>query len=225
MMHKKERLRFVENLVRLKKVVSFIIILRQIGCSAATLRRDMKNLHVITSYTHQGQFVTLVDIAKFDDHGIWFYKGIGFSRYRNSLELIMALIGSSKRGVTREALEDILRIQIGQQIQTLLERQELYRVRVGKKYLYLPDELARNKKKRLHVLNIDSVEEYYDNRVSSADLIALLKAVLLTKKIKMDAKHLKQFTQKYVLRIPFKKIEQLLLKYNLTEKKSHRISN
>ena len=43
-------------------------------------------------------------------------------------------------------------------------------------------------------------------------------------KIKIDVKNLKRFAQKYSLKIPLKKVEQLLLKYNLTEKKSHRIS-
>ncbi|MCP4552273.1 MAG: hypothetical protein GY834_09595 [Bacteroidetes bacterium] len=74
------------------------------------------------------------------------------------------------------------------------------------------------------MLNANNVEEYYDAMVSSSDLVALLKAVLVEKKIKINVKNLKRFTQKYSLKIPLTKVEQLLIKYNLTEKKSHRIS-
>jgi len=71
----------------------------------------------------------------------------------------------------------------------------------------------------LRLLNANNIEEYYDAIVSSSDLVALLKAVLVEKKIKIDVKNLKHFTKKYSLKIPLNKIEQLLLKYNLTEKK------
>lgn len=222
MMNKKERLGFVENLIRLKKVISFVAILWQVECSAVTLRRDVGALHAITSYTHQGRFITFEDIAKFDDRGIWFYKGIGFTRYENSLELIRELISASKGGITREQLEDILRIQIGQQIQTLLRRDELYRVKVGKKYIYLSEELAKNKKKRIRLLNTDTIEEHYDARVSSADLIDLLKVVLIEHKIEISLKELKRLARKYSLKIPVKKVEQILLRYDLTKKKRHR---
>ena len=57
-----------------------------------------------TSYTHQGSFVTLKDIPTFNEYGIWFFRGIGFTKYQNSLELIIQLINSSKEGFTREQL-------------------------------------------------------------------------------------------------------------------------
>jgi hypothetical protein len=102
-----------------------------------------------------------------------------------------------------------------------LKRNELFRIKIGNKYIYLPEELAKNQKKRLQLLNANNVEEYYDAMVGFSDLVALLKAVLVEKKIKIDIKNLKRFTQKYSLKIPLKKVEQLLLKYNLAEKKSH----
>jgi len=219
-----ERQIFVENIIRSKKIQTFEQILKQVSCSEATLRRDILRLKGITSFTHQGRFVTLEDIPKFDKNGIWFYRKVGFTKYRNSLELIVHLINNSKEGMNREQIQEILKIQIFQQIQTLLKRNELYRCKIGNKYIYLPEELARNQKTRLRLLSANNVEEYYDAMVSSSDLVALLKAVLVENKIKIDVKNLKRIAQKYSLRIPLKKVEQLLLKYNLTEKKSHRIS-
>lgn len=214
-----ERQIFVENIIRSKKIQTFEQILKQVSCSEATLRRDVRRIKGITSFTHQGRFVTLKDIPKFDKNGIWFHRKVGFTKYKNSLELIVHLINSSKEGLNREQIQEIIKIQIFQQIQTLLKRNELYRCKIGKKYIYLPEELAMNQKTRLRLLSANNVEDYYDAMVSFSDLVALLKAVLIEKKIKIDVKNLKRFAQKYSLTIPLKKVEQLLLKYNLTEKK------
>jgi DeoR/GlpR family transcriptional regulator of sugar metabolism len=214
-----ERRNVVENIIRSKKIQTFEQILKQVNCSEVTLRRDIRWMKGITSYTHQGRFVTLEDIPEFDHNDIWFYNNIGFTKFKNSLELIVHLINHSKEGLTREQIQKILKIQIFQQIQTLLKRNKLYRSKIGNKYIYLPEELSRNKKQKLLSLNVNNIEEYYDAIVSSSDLVALLKAVLVEKKIKIDAKNLKRFTKKYSLTIPLNKIEQLLLKYNLTEKK------
>jgi hypothetical protein len=214
-----ERRNVVENIIRSKKIQTFEQILKQVNCSEVTLRRDIRWMKGITSYTHQGRFVTLEDIPEFDHNDIWFYNNIGFTKFKNSLELIVHLINHSKEGLTREQIQKILKIQIFQQIQTLLKRNKLYRSKIGNKYIYLPEELSRNKKQKLLSLNANNIEEYYDAIVSSSDLVALLKAVLVEKKIKIDAKNLKRFTKKYSLTIPLNKIEQLLLKYNLTEKK------
>jgi hypothetical protein len=214
-----ERQIVIEDIIRSKKIQIFEQILKQVNCSEVTLRRDIRQIKGITSYTHQGRFITLKDIPKFDNNGIWFYRKVGFTKYKNSLELIVHLINNTREGLSREQIQEILKIQIYQQIQTLLKRNELYRSKVGNKYIYLPEELAKNQKKRLQLLNANNIEEYYDAMVSFSDLVALLKAVLVEKNIKVNLKNLKRFTQKYSLKIPLKKVEQLLLKYNLTEKK------
>ncbi len=54
-------------------------------------------------------------------------------------------------------------------------------------------------------------------KVSIADIIVVLKAVL--SEYKIDMNNLKKLVQKYSLDVPIKKIEQLLLKYDLASKK------
>jgi len=222
---KDPRLRFLRTFIQSKKIVLIDQLLeqKQLNCCERTVRKEIKKIEGITSYTHRGKYLTLSEMAKFDRNGICFYQGVGFSKHGNSLKTIVALISQNQDGLSREKLEEILKIKISKQIQILLQQDRLHRVKIGNKYQYLPEALAKNKKKRLRALNINSIEEYYDARVSSSNLIALLKAVLVEKKIKIDVKSLERFAQKYCLKIPLKKIEQLLLKYNLTEKKSHRI--
>jgi hypothetical protein len=60
--------------------------------------------------------VTLPDIPVFDNPGIWFYKDIGFSRFKNSLELIISVVENSKEGITKAEIESLLRIGISKQV-------------------------------------------------------------------------------------------------------------
>lgn len=73
----------------------------------------------------------------------------------------------------------------------------------------------------MKLLNDNKEEEYYDTKIELSDLLAVLKAVLMEAKI--EIKEIGTLIKKYSLNVPVKKIEQLILKYNLCEKKSHRI--
>ena len=68
-------------------------------------------------------------------------------------------------------------------------------------------------------MQVLDVEEYYDRKIKIVDLIALLKAVLTEHKIDMN--NLKKLSKKYSLDVPIKKVEQLILKYDLLSKKKH----
>ena len=184
------------------------------NCSSITLRRDIKALSGITSFTHRGEYVTLVDIPVYDKFGIWFYKNIGFTKFNNSLDLIVSIINNAENGITKDEIEELLKIKISKQIQILLSQKRLHRIKFGAKYRYLSEELAKDKKRQIQLLDI---EEYYAKKVSIADIIVVLKAVL--SEYKIDMNNLKKLVQKYSLDVPIKKIEQLLLKYDLASKK------
>lgn len=214
------RLDDISKMLYQKKVVSFAEIFSSMICSSVTLRRDLKTLEAMSSYTHRGSYVTLPDIAKFTRYGIWFYRGVGFSMYGSSLNTIVGLIEQSKTGFTREQLEEILRIGISKQIQILVERERVHRVKLGNKYLYIPEAAMQDNRRRVKLVGDRHLEERFEKAVRKTDLIALLKAVLVEKQVGTDEKSIKRIAKKYSLQIPLKKIEQLLLKYDLPEKKT-----
>jgi len=218
MKKKSERLDAISKMIYQKKAMSFAAISSSVICSSATLRRDLKTLQTITSYTHRGSYVTLPDIPNFNKSGIWFFRGIGFSRFKNSLELIINVIENSKDGITQAALESLLRIGISKQIQILMEQERLHRVKIGAKYVYMPKEAASNKKMRLKIVGSRQMEEHYEQRVTTSDLIAVLKVVLQEGRIEMRL--LKRWINKYSLKIPVAKLERIILKYKLDEKKT-----
>ncbi len=211
------RLETIKRIIRENQIQSFETILGKVDCSSITLRRDIKAIAGITSYTHRGKYITLADIPVFNENGIWFYKTVGFTKFKNSLDLIVSIINNVKEGIAKEEIEDILRIKISKQIQILLSQNRLHRVKLGAKYCYLSEELAKNKERQMQLLDID-IEDYYDKKVKVTDLIAVLKAVLTEYKIDMN--NLKKLIKKYSLDVPIKKVEQLILKYDLSLKKS-----
>ena len=214
----RERLEFIKNFICKKKAVTIDDFFPHMLLCERTLRRDINVLGGITSYTHRGKFITLPNIPIFDKNGIWFYKDIGFTKFRNSLDLIVSFINSNRNGITKEEIEDILRINISKQIQILLSQNRLHRVKLGAKYCYLPEELAKDKKRQIQVLHSD-IEEHYDKKIKLSDLVAVLKVVLVEYKIDMNK--LKKLIKKYSLDVPMRKVEQLLLRYDLTSKKKH----
>ncbi len=217
MYSKPERLEYIEAFIKKNKAVTISEFFHHIYCCEKTLRRDINDLNGITSYTHRGKFITLPDIPYFDKYGIWFYKEIGFTKYKNSLDLIISIIDHSE-SITKEEIEGILRINISKQIQILMSRKRLNRIKVGAKYFYFSEELAKNKKRQMQILPIE-IEEYSDRKVNITDLVAVLKVVLAEYQIDMN--NLKKLIVKYSLQVPVKKIEQLFLKYDLSSKKKH----
>jgi len=146
-MDRNTRLNIIEKLIKLERVCSFKQISQKVECSSVTLRRDVKVIDGITSFTHGGEFITLKTIPSFNENGIWFYKNVGFTKFKNSLDLIVNVINSREDSITKETLDKILGIDIYKQIHVLLGRHQITRVKIGKKYHYLPTSIAKNKKK------------------------------------------------------------------------------
>lgn len=214
MKEKQVRLKSIERIIRKSKIQTFEKILDKMDCSSITLRRDIKAIDGITSFTHRGEYVTLFDVPSYDKFGIWFYKNIGFTKFKNSLDLVVNVINNAEKGITKEEIEKLLKIKISKQIQILLSQKRLYRVKLGAKYKYLSEKLAKDKNRQIQVLDI---EEYYEKKISITDIITVLQAVL--SEYEIDLHNLKNLIKKYSLDISVKKFEQLLLKYDLTIKK------
>jgi len=212
------RIEAVQKVIRENTIQTFETILNKMNCSSITLRRDIKAISGVTSFTHRGKYITLEDIPVYNEFGIWFYRNIGFTKFKNSFDLIISVINNAEKGITKKEIEKILRIKISKQIQILLSRKQLNRIKLGAKYFYLSEELSKNKKRQMQVLPFE-IEECFDRKVNISDLVAVLKVALAEYQIDMN--NLKKLIGKYSLQVPIKKIEKLVLKYDLSSKKKH----
>jgi len=173
---KNERLDRLSDLVEANKAVSIQDLIRIFEECERTIRRDLKQLDAMTSYTHRGKFITLPYIPSFDVNGIWFYKGIGFTKHRNSLDLIVSII-NAKESITKEEIEEISKIKISKQIQILIEQDRLHRVKLGAKYCYISEELAKDKKLRMLIMDLSGSTLSHCRLIISPSLMRVYIAV------------------------------------------------
>jgi len=114
------------------------------GRSQGSLFRDLAKLDYVSSFTHAGRFYTLLDIPRFDEHGLWFYRDIGFSQagsLKNTLEL---LVDRSLAGFFHRELERIVRVDVHNPLLDLCRTQRIQRQSLGPhRLLYLSPDQTR----------------------------------------------------------------------------------
>jgi len=114
-----------------------------------TVFRHLKASGYLTSFTHGNRYYSLNEIPKFDELGIWFFKGVGFSRNGRLKPTIIHLIENSVAGYSHDELRDILKTKSHNSLLQLASAKEIQRERVEKQFVYLSaNENKRNKQLR-----------------------------------------------------------------------------
>ncbi len=78
------------------KVLTIEQLVALLECSLITARRYLKKWQAYTSFNMNGRYYTLPGIPRFDEKGIWKYRGIYFSRYGNLMQTMCELSGALK---------------------------------------------------------------------------------------------------------------------------------
>ena len=116
--------------------------------SRVTAFRYLKSVGYLTSFTHSNTYYSLADIPQFDAHGLWFFKGIGFSRFGKLKPTVKNLIEQSDAGLTHEELRDILKVRVHNALLNLVKTEEIKREDIGKSYVYLSANVATKARQR-----------------------------------------------------------------------------
>ncbi len=80
--------------------------------SRMSVFRRLKPLAYLTSFTDAGRYYTLAEIPKFDTFGLWFYRGIGFSKSGTLKSTLVKIVNSSKGGMTPKELLNLMKLKI-----------------------------------------------------------------------------------------------------------------
>jgi len=136
-LHKIFRREYIANLEQLFHVLE--------TSSRMSVFRRLKLIGYITSFTDAGRYYTLQEIPVFDSWGLWFYKGIGFSRAGTLKAAIIEIVHSSSAGKTPKELLHLLKIRIPNTLHNalhgLVKSNHLCRYRLERLSLYTkPDE-------------------------------------------------------------------------------------
>ncbi len=127
-----------------KEVLSKAELLREYGCSPMTIWRLLRGVGYFTSYNYNAKYYTLATIPLFDDHGLWTYQDIRFSKWGKLPETIVAVIERSPGGMTAHELAELLHVRNSKPLLTqLILKQRLWREAVGRSYVYLAVEQSQ----------------------------------------------------------------------------------
>lgn len=128
-----------------KKVLSKPELLQHCGFSSTTAWRLLHQVGYFTSYNHNARYYTLTSIPEFDDHGLWSYQDIRFSRWGPLPDTAVAVIERSPEGMTAHELAEFLGIPNPMPLLTQLSgQQRLRRESAGGSFIYLAVEQNRH---------------------------------------------------------------------------------
>lgn len=113
------------------------------GRSRRSIFRDLAVLLYLSSYTHVGRYYTLNDIPRYDEHGLWFHQGIGFSRFGTLKATVVELVDIAPAGYTHKELEGLLRVRVHNTLLGLVRTGRIGRESIYKKYLYVNSDRKR----------------------------------------------------------------------------------
>lgn len=136
--------------LRRQKIVTLTELKEALGTSATmTVFRKLKTLGYRTSYSHRGKYYTLVDIPRFDDEGLWSYRGVGFSRDGNLLATTQRFVEEASAGVTASELHGRLSVEVKEPLLQLYRRRRIDRHPLEGAYVYFSRQPSVGRQQRL----------------------------------------------------------------------------
>lgn len=144
-------LRDVLKIFDQRRVLTKGELLQEAGCSTMTLWRLLSKHGYFTSYNDNARHYTITGIPKFDEHGLWSYRKVRFSKWGSLTKTIVGLVHESDTGLTAGQLEQLLGIKnVKPALTRLVEKKSLTRERIGRRFVYFPVEQEARAKQQKH---------------------------------------------------------------------------
>ena len=105
-----------------------------------TVFRKLRSIDYLSSYSHGGRYYALKELARFDDRGLWTYRGVHFSRFGSLLETAQTFVNRADRGLFANELTAELHVETKEPLLKLVRQQRLGREEVSGRYLYCSSE-------------------------------------------------------------------------------------
>src|SRR5918995_5546945 len=100
----------IARLLRRQKVASMPQLMAALGTQVErTVFRKLSELPYRASYSHWGSFYTLLDIAEFDELGLWGWKSVWFSRHGTLVQTAAVFVEGASAGYLHVGTKDVLR--------------------------------------------------------------------------------------------------------------------
>jgi len=132
------RAQTLEALFNQKKVLTLDAMKKALGTTVKmTVFRKLKSLSYRASYSHAGKYYTLDEIAEYNQHGLWNYRQIYFSKYGSLLNTVETLVSASEAGYFAHELQELVQVRVHAPLLKLTVSGHLRRENLAPGYLYL----------------------------------------------------------------------------------------
>jgi len=167
----------LEALFDKEKILTLDAMKKALGTTAKmTVFRKLKSLSYRASYSHAGKYYTLNEMAQYDQHGLWNYRQVCFSKHGSLLNTVEALVRASEVGYFAHELQELVHVRVHTPLLKLTASGHLRRESLAPGYLYLaPPAWKSQLKARKQIL-----EAAASGDKPSADIQQMLRTFLAT---------------------------------------------
>ena len=126
------------KLFRRRMIADIEVLYKELGTnSRMSVFRRLREVGYRTSFTHGGGYYTLQDVPQFDNHGLWFFKGVGFSLFRTLKATLVRLVEESPAGLCYSELRRITSLRVENTLALLVREGRISRQRAGRRSIYV----------------------------------------------------------------------------------------
>ena len=125
---------------RRARILTIIQLAHHLDCSIPTVRNRLRNWGALTSYNRNGRFYALANVATFDEHGLWKYKGVFFSQWGTLKHTVRHVVRNSPAGLDASEIGRLVGLPARSFMAQLRKIQGLRREKVEKRFVYYSDE-------------------------------------------------------------------------------------
>jgi len=118
-----------------------------------TVYRKLRQLSYLTSYSHQGKYYTLKELADFDAYGLWHFDDARFSQKGTLIQTAQSLIDKSGNGYSLAELRSLLGVDVKETLLQLYRQHRIYREEIAGRYVYFSSDPER--RRRQHLLRLE----------------------------------------------------------------------
>ena len=144
MLAKEEAHRRVRALCRSHKVVVLEALFEALGTrSRMSVFRRLREVGYTSSYTHAGRYYTLEDVPAYDEHGLWFFRDICFSKAGTLKDTLVIEVEQSPAGRTHAELQHLLRVRVHNTLLSLVQQGRIGRQLFEGVHVYVSADATR----------------------------------------------------------------------------------
>ena len=159
---------------RKKKTFTVENVVSRLGCSIPTVRLKLRQWRALTSYNQSGQYYALPEVPRFDENGLWWFKGAYFSKFGTLKNTVVHLVGASSAGLTGDQIGELVGLRPRSFLHHFRDAKGIHREKHQGVYVYFSDECARYEVQRNARLEAIAKSE----ELNDADAVVVLVALI-----------------------------------------------